>query len=85
MAQPAADGAVPLVLAAAGDGARNGAYYGPTGMGGMRGKVGDAQVGAGATEPDLGRALWELSEEAARHQLAGRLMARLRARREGVG
>ena len=63
MAQPAEKGAVPLVLAAAGDGVCNGGYYGPTSMGGARGPVGDAAATDTATDPENGRRLWELSEE----------------------
>ena len=63
MAQPAEAGAVPLVLAAAGEGVRNGGYYGPTSMGGARGPVGDAAATDAATDPENGRRLWELSEE----------------------
>ena len=63
LTQPAERGAVPLVLAAAGDGARNGGYYGPTSMGGARGPVGDAAATDTATDPENGRRLWELSED----------------------
>ena len=44
MAQPAAKGAIPTVLCAAGTEAVPGAYYGPTGMGESRGPVSDALV-----------------------------------------
>lgn len=63
MAQSAADGAVPEVLAAAGNEARNGAYYGPTRFGDMRGPVGDSRISDAAKDPQAGARLWSLSEE----------------------
>lgn len=63
LAQRARDGAVPVVLAAAGTEARNGAYYGPVGLGEARGSVGDGQVNPAALDLQAGTQLWELSEE----------------------
>jgi NAD(P)-dependent dehydrogenase (short-subunit alcohol dehydrogenase family) len=64
MAQPAERGAQPLVLSAAGVEARAGGYYGPTSMGGARGKISDSDIGGKiAMDPEAGRKLWELSEE----------------------
>lgn len=62
-AQSAAAGAVPLVLAAAGSEALPGAYYGPTGIGDARGKVGDAAVAKAALDEVTAARLWEESEK----------------------
>jgi NAD(P)-dependent dehydrogenase (short-subunit alcohol dehydrogenase family) len=62
-AQSAASGAVPEALAAAGDEAANGGYYGPTGIGEARGPVGTAKVNPVARDPEAGARLWALSEE----------------------
>lgn len=61
-AQSAEAGAVPEVLAAAGDEAANGGYYGPTGIGEARGPVGTAKVNPLARDPEAGARLWTLSE-----------------------
>jgi NAD(P)-dependent dehydrogenase (short-subunit alcohol dehydrogenase family) len=63
LAQKAADGAVPEVLAAAGKEARNGAYYGPTERGETRGPVGDSNISDVAMDEESGLRLWSLSEE----------------------
>lgn len=63
MAQSAVDGAVPEVLAAAGSEARNGAYYGPTKFGGMRGPVGESRISDAAKDAVAASRLWSLSEE----------------------
>jgi NAD(P)-dependent dehydrogenase (short-subunit alcohol dehydrogenase family) len=63
MAQGAADGAISEVLAAAGNEARNGAYYGPTRFGDSRGPVGDSSISDTAQDPDAGIRLWLLSED----------------------
>ena len=63
MAQSAASGAVPVVLAAAGTEARNGAYYGPTRFGDTRGPVGESTIAGVAKDPVAGSRLWSLSEE----------------------
>ncbi|MEM7339956.1 MAG: oxidoreductase [Actinomycetota bacterium] len=62
-AQSASAGAVPEVLAAAGNEARNGGYYGPTSWGGARGPVGDARVSDVAQDTEAAAALWTLTEE----------------------
>lgn len=62
-AQPAAKGAYSEALAAAGPEAKPGAYYGPTGIGDARGPVGDSSVADLALDEDLGRRLWDASEE----------------------
>ena len=62
MAQPAAKGAIPTVLCAAGTEAVPGAYYGPTGMGESRGAVGDALVSEKALNEADAQDLWQQSE-----------------------
>lgn len=62
MAQPAAKGAIPTVLCAAGTEAVPGAYYGPTGMGESRGAVGDALVSEKALNEADALDLWQQSE-----------------------
>ena len=63
VAQSPVDGAVPEVLAAAGTEAVNGAYYGPTGIGDMRGPVGDSTVASNARDPEAARRLWTWTNE----------------------
>lgn len=63
MAMDAAEGALSEVLAAAGDEARNGAYYGPTRFGDARGPVGESTVSDAAKDPANGERLWTMSEE----------------------
>ncbi len=63
MAQGAADGALPEVLAVAGTEAQNGAYYGPTRFGDSRGPVGDSSISDAAKDAEAGARLWTLSEE----------------------
>ncbi|MBE2252921.1 MAG: SDR family NAD(P)-dependent oxidoreductase [Myxococcus sp.] len=62
MAQPAERGAWPLVLAAAAPSAKPGAYYGPTGLGQMRGAVGESFVADGARDEKVASQLWEKTE-----------------------
>jgi len=62
-AQSAYEGSIPTVLAAAGDEARPGAYYGPRGMMDTVGPVGDARIARrGRSEKRAGE-LWQRSEE----------------------
>lgn len=63
VAQPSEKGAFPSTLAAAGTEAVNGAYYGPTAWGGMRGPVGDSFRSDAAQDVDAAKRLWSLSEE----------------------
>lgn len=63
LAQSAAAGAAPTVLAAAGREARRGGYYGPQRLGEARGPVGDAVVADHALDRDAARRLWEVSED----------------------
>jgi len=63
IAQSAEHGAYPLVLAAADPTAQAGAYYGPTGLGQMRGSVGLSFVADNAKDEDVARRLWEVTED----------------------
>jgi NAD(P)-dependent dehydrogenase (short-subunit alcohol dehydrogenase family) len=62
VAQPAYNGAIPTVLAAAGEEAVPGRYYGPTRFGGARGPVGDAPIARHARDEQVAKRLWEESE-----------------------
>ncbi len=62
VAQPAYDGAIPTVLAAAGEEAEGGHYYGPTKFGEARGPVGDARIARQARDERVAKRLWEESE-----------------------
>lgn len=61
--QPAAKGAVPTVLCAAGPEAEAGGYYGPTGFRDMKGPVDAARIGRQARDEDAARLLWDVSEK----------------------
>ncbi len=63
VAQPAYNGAIPTVLAAAGEEAVPGAYYGPQSMGEARGPVGDAGVARQARDEAVAARLWRESEK----------------------
>lgn len=62
LAQPAYNGAIPTVLAAAGNEARSGGYYGPQRVGEARGPVGDARIARTARDEHDALRLWEMSE-----------------------
>ena len=62
LAQDAAQGAIPTVLAAAGEEARRGAYYGPQSMSEARGRVSDALVAKQALDEKAAARLWRESE-----------------------
>lgn len=66
VAQPAYNGAIPTVLAAAGEEAESGEYYGPTSFGGARGPVGTAFVASKARDEEAAAKLWQASEELVR-------------------
>lgn len=63
MAQSPAAGALPEVLAVAGNEARNGAYYGPTKFGDTRGPVGESHISDAARDESAAARLWALSED----------------------
>ena len=62
MAQPASNGAIPTVLAAAGTEAVPGAYYGPKALQESRGRVSDAVVADRARDEAAQDRLWSESE-----------------------
>jgi NAD(P)-dependent dehydrogenase (short-subunit alcohol dehydrogenase family) len=62
LSQPAANGALPIVLSAAGAEAEPGGYYGPAGWRELRGPVGAARIGRQAQDASAAGRLWELSE-----------------------
>lgn len=63
LAQPAYNGAIPLVLSVAGIEAIAGAYYGPQSMGEAKGKVSDATVAEQALDEKAAERLWYESEK----------------------
>jgi len=66
-AQPSYNGAIPTVLAAAGEEAESGAYYGPRSFGGARGAVGNANIASKALDEDAAGRLWQVSEQLVGH------------------
>ncbi len=62
VAQPSYNGAIPTVLAAAGEEAVPGGYYGPQKFGEARGPVGDARISRHARNEKVAARLWEESE-----------------------
>ncbi|MEM1220521.1 MAG: short-chain dehydrogenase, partial [Bacteroidota bacterium] len=60
-------GAQPTVLAATGT-AEGGDYFGPTGFREMKGKAGKATYASRAKDKQIGKKLWEVSEELVGHQ-----------------
>jgi len=63
MAQHASDGALPVVLAAAGNEARNGGYCAPNKRGDSRGPAGESRISKVARDEETAARLWSLSEE----------------------
>jgi NAD(P)-dependent dehydrogenase (short-subunit alcohol dehydrogenase family) len=59
----AAKGAWPALEAACAPDAQPGGYYGPQGLGEMRGPSGNAKRSRMASNPDLARRLWDLSAQ----------------------
>jgi len=62
VAQSAADGARPLVFAATSPDAKPGAYYGPAGIGEIRGQPGPSRVMPQAADAAAAKRLWTVSE-----------------------
>lgn len=58
-----ADGALPQIFAATDPAARNGAYYGPTGLFELKGPVGKARIDAKARDLVVAKRLWQASEQ----------------------
>ena len=63
LAQGAAEGAHPTLYAATAPDVEGGDYYGPDGFQEMRGRPTKVRVIAEGRDPEMARALWELSEE----------------------
>ena len=63
LAQSPTDGALPTVLAAAGNEAKRGAFYGPQKFGETRGPIGDAKVAPYILDQAVADRLWEESEK----------------------
>lgn len=61
--QPADQGALPILFAAASPAARPGAYYGPTGFQEMKGAPGPAAIPRQARDEEVAGKLWRLSEQ----------------------
>ncbi|WP_173036853.1 oxidoreductase [Phytohabitans flavus] len=64
LAQPVDRGAWPQLFAATDPAARPGQLIAPGGLGELRGHPAQGKLSAAATDPDHGRRLWELSEQA---------------------
>lgn len=65
-AQSAAEGALPLIHAAASPDAKAGGYYGPTGFGEIKGPPGPGRVMPQARDVETGKRLWTVSETLAK-------------------
>lgn len=62
LAQPAAEGTLPVLFAATAPDAQGGGYYGPAAMGETRGRVGPARIFPQAQDTAAASRLWSLSE-----------------------
>jgi len=60
--ESAADGARPIVFAAASPDAKDGGYYGPTGFQEIKGAPGPSRIMPQAQDPGSGKRLWMVSE-----------------------
>ncbi len=67
LAQPAYNGAIPLVLSVAGQEAISGAYYGPQSMGEAKGNISDGSVAEQALDKKAAERLWNESEKLVGH------------------
>ncbi len=63
VAQSSTQGSWPTVYAAAGEHAQGGGYYGPNGIGEVRGRVGVAKLAARARDTQAAQRLWDASLE----------------------
>jgi NAD(P)-dependent dehydrogenase (short-subunit alcohol dehydrogenase family) len=61
--QSAADGALPTLFAATSPDAKPAGYYGPRGVGELKGPVGEAVIGKAAQVRVVATRLWEVSEQ----------------------
>ena len=62
-AQDAEQGALPTLYAATAANAEGGDFYGPDGIGELRGRPTKVQVSAEGADPNVGRRLWAVSQE----------------------
>ncbi|MCT2584612.1 oxidoreductase [Actinophytocola gossypii] len=60
--QPVERGVLPQLYAATAPGVRGGQFFGPAGRGERRGRVGEVQPSADATDPVVGRRMWTAAE-----------------------
>jgi hypothetical protein len=61
-AQSAAQGALPMLYACTADGVKGGEYYGPDGLGEIRGYSKLVNASAQANDPIIAKQLWDRSE-----------------------
>ncbi|GGP49425.1 oxidoreductase [Saccharothrix coeruleofusca] len=61
--QPVERGALPQLRAATDPDVRGGQFFGPAGLGEMRGRVTEARLSREAADPAVGRRLWAAAEE----------------------
>jgi NAD(P)-dependent dehydrogenase (short-subunit alcohol dehydrogenase family) len=61
--QPTEQGALPQLYAATAPGVRGGQFFGPAGFREMRGSVTEVRASAEASDPAVGRRLWEVAQE----------------------
>ncbi|MEV4150106.1 oxidoreductase [Amycolatopsis sp. NPDC049691] len=61
--QPVERGALPQLYAATAAGVRGGQFFGPAGLGEIRGRVTEARLSRDAADPAIGRRLWAAAEE----------------------
>ncbi|SER60714.1 NADP-dependent 3-hydroxy acid dehydrogenase YdfG [Lentzea xinjiangensis] len=60
--QPVEQGALPQLRAATDPGLRGGEFFGPAGLGEIRGRVAEARLSREAADPEVGRRLWGAAE-----------------------
>lgn len=63
LGQPAAQGALPTIYAAASPDVRGGGFYGPQGFGEMKGAPGPARIKPSGQDMDAAKLLWDLTEQ----------------------
>jgi hypothetical protein len=63
--QPPEQGAQSILYAAAAANAIPGGFFGPTGMGGLRGAPGVAEIPAASQDPEVAASLWNTLEDLA--------------------
>jgi hypothetical protein len=61
--QSSSQGALPALYAATADGVAGGEYFGPRGLGGLRGQPRRYRLTRAGRNPETARRLWEVSEK----------------------